>query len=518
MSRQKAYDFVVVGGGTAGCVVASRLAASGERSVVLLEAGPDLRGTTSPEQRDGRRLPTIPDWGFESEPDAAGSTRALRRARLLGGTSWLTRFAVRGAAEDFDAWAARGNPGWAFEDVLPAFRRIEADAEFGERPWHGPDGPVPITRYPDETRSGVHAAAVAAFVTAGVRAIDDHNEPGAIGVGPLPMSSSAGRRVTSVDAFLSVHSLEPRPTILADSLVSRVLLEGGRAIGVELADGRRLDAGSVILSAGTYGSPTILLRSGVGPSDRLREVGIGVRHELPGVGENLADHPGVDLDLGWSRLGVEGALLHSIATVRSSVAPLDGPPDLMFWISDPDPDDPGFWLDPILLKPESRGSVRLGSADPATPPRITLPGIQTTRDRARLIEGYRMAVDVADQAGLRPFIKGVPTLPRSAQDWRTRVDENAYSLPHVVGTCAMGPPDDAGAVVDALGRVHSIEGLSVIDASIIPEPPSGFPHLITIMLADHLSRVLSGQDATSTSGPGASQASRAKACRRRADR
>lgn len=188
------YDIAVVGGGAAGCVVASRLAAAGDRSVVLLEAGPDVRRGIPPDWRDGWRLPTLPDWQFESEADEAGATSKLRRGRLLGGTSWLTRFAVRGAAADFDAWAARGNPGWSFEDVLPAFRRLEADAEFGDEAWHGDRGPVPVTRYPELEPSAIHAAALEAFHAMGFPTVDDHNAPGAVGVGRMPMSSRRGVR------------------------------------------------------------------------------------------------------------------------------------------------------------------------------------------------------------------------------------------------------------------------------------------------------------------------------------
>jgi len=166
---------------TAGCVVGRRLAERGDRSVLLLEAGPDL-GTSPPRAlRDGWGLPSGPtwpyDWGFESEPDANGATGVLRRGRLLGGTSWLTRFAVRGHPADFDAWAAGGNPGWSFEDVLPTFRTIEADVEFGDRPWHGERGPIPITRYPDDEPAEIHAAALRAFGALGFPDVEDHNEP-----------------------------------------------------------------------------------------------------------------------------------------------------------------------------------------------------------------------------------------------------------------------------------------------------------------------------------------------------
>jgi choline dehydrogenase len=488
---RQAFDIVVVGGGSAGCVVARRLAESGDRSVLLLEAGPDLRGATPADCRDGWRLPAIPDWGYQSEPDAAGATSGLRRGRLLGGTSWLTRFAVRGAAADFDAWAARGNPGWRFEDVLPAFRRLEADAEFGADPWHGDDGPIPVTRYPGLEPSEIHAAALQALDALGVPSVDDHNRPAAIGVGRMPMSSRDGTRVTSVDAYLPPDWRRRNLSIKGDSAVARVVLDAGRAAGVDLVDGTTISAGSIVLASGTYGSPMILMRSGIGPAEHLRGLGIDVRVDLPGVGSNLADHPGVDLDSGWRGAATTGPILHSIATFRSSVAPVGGAPDLMFWVSDPEGDEPRFFLDPILLKPETRGSVQLRTSDPADPPRINMPGLREARDVERLAEAYQRGLELAGRPEVRRLSsEPPPTVPEGAEGLRRHVVENAYSIPHVVGTCAMGPSAETGAVVDALGRVHGVERLSVCDASIIPDPPSGFPHLVTIMLAEHLAEKL----------------------------
>jgi choline dehydrogenase-like flavoprotein len=486
-----AFDVVVVGGGAAGCVVASRLAESGDRSVLLLEAGPDARLRTPGEWRDGWVLPTLPDWEFESEPDQAGSTSKLRRGRLVGGTSWLTRFAVRGAAADFDAWAARGNPGWSFADVLPAFRRLESDAEFGGDPWHGDRGPIPITRYPILEVSEIHAAALRAFEALGFPTVGDHNRPGAVGIGRMPMSSRRGVRVTSADAYLPPRAEPSNLAVRADAPVAKVVVDAGRATGVELVDGGEVRADWIVLAAGTYGSPPILMRSGIGPAEHLAQLGIDVQVDLPGVGANLADHPAVDLDSGWRGPATSGPILHSIATFRSSAAPVDGAPDLMFWIGDPTGDEPGFWLDPILLKPESRGSVRLRSSDPSVPPRITLPGIREPRDVERLAEAYRLGLELAGRPEIRRLSKEAqPFEPATAGEMRRRVKDNEYSIPHVVGTCAMGPSPESGDVVDALGRVHGVDRLSVIDASIIPDPPSGFPHLVTIMLAEHLSEKL----------------------------
>ena len=317
----QAFDIAVVGGGAAGCVVASRLAASGDRSVILIEAGPDARPTTPADWRNGWALPTLPDWGFEAVAADAAAPKKLRRGRVLGGTSWFTRFAVRGGASDFDDWAARGNPGWSFEDVLPTFRRVEADAEFGSSRWHGDRGPIPITRYPELETSEVHAAALQAFEALGFPTVLDHNEPTAVGAGRMPMNTRGGIRVTTVDAYLPADTEVPNLTVRADAPVGKVVVEAGRAAGVELVDGSRIRAGWTVLAAGTYGSPTILMRSGIGPADHLRSLDIGVHVDLPGVGANLADHPGVNLDSGWRGAGTAGAILHSIATWRSAARP-----------------------------------------------------------------------------------------------------------------------------------------------------------------------------------------------------
>jgi choline dehydrogenase len=336
VAGSRRVDVVIVGAGAAGCVVARRLADTGKH-IVLLEAGPDLRTATPPTMRDGWNLPQIPDWGFHAEPTAGGDPRKLRRGRVVGGTSWLTRFAVRGAAADFDGWAARGNVGWSFDDVLPVFRRIESDAEFGGRPWHGDAGPLPITRYPDLAVSDIHAAALRAMDGLGFPAVEDHNAPDAVGLGRMPFSARGGARVTTADAFLPID--RPNLEIRADAPVASVAIEGDRATGVRLVDGTEIRADRVVVAAGTYGSPPLLLRSGIGPAGHLRELGIRVIVDLPGVGENLADHPAVAVDSGWQGAGVVGPVLHSIGTFHSSKANANAAPDLMIWLADPVADD-----------------------------------------------------------------------------------------------------------------------------------------------------------------------------------
>jgi len=485
-----AADIVIVGGGAAGCVLARRLADRG-RSVLLLEAGPDLGRDAGPALLDGWKNPSgsdwTTDWEYASEPDVAGGVSKLRRGKLLGGTSWLTRFAVRGHPADFDAWAARGNPGWGHSDVLPTFRHLENDVDFGTAPWHGSAGPMTIDRYRAYRRSPIHDATVAALLDLGFPAVEDHNAPGAVGVGPLPMSTRGGARQTSLQAYLPPNAMPPSLTIRPGCQVDRVTIFGGRARGVRLTDGAEIAADQVILSAGTYGSPPILMRSGVGPAAHLADMGIAVQVDLPGVGENLADHPGVDLDAGFSGDAPCEAPRHTIATYRSRNQPAGAPPDLMFWVQEPSEVEGRLYLDPILLKPESRGSVRLRSADPGDSPRIALPGLSAERDVERLMDAYEQGLEIAHHAAIRALsAESPPSLPRDRAELRERVVNGAYSLPHVVGTCRMGPSPSTGDVVDLDGRVHGIEGLRVIDASVIPEAPSGFPHLVTIMVAEHL--------------------------------
>jgi choline dehydrogenase len=478
-------DVVIVGGGAAGCVVAARIAAGTSASVLLLEAGP--ADDPPADFHDGWRLPKGFDWDYASEPDERGVSEPLRRMRRVGGTSWLTRFGVRGSTADFDGWAARGLDGWAFDDVLPWFRKLEADLDFRDTAWHGSDGPVPITRYPDLERTPIHQAAVNAMIEAGIPVVEDHNQPGAVGVGPMPMTSRAGHRVTTLDAYLAPRQRPANLAIRGGSIVDAVELEGGRATGVRLADGSRLSAGRVVICAGTYGSPAILLRSGIGPPADLGALGIPVVADLPGVGSNLADHPGADVDVGWDGPMVESPVLHSIATFHSSMTPARDAPDLMFWVADPRSVAPGFTIDTVLLKPRSRGSVRLRSADPGDAPMIQLPGVREPGDVDRLVEGLELGFEVANASPLRDVRGGAAPAARSRNALRAYVETEHYSVPHVVGTCAMGTSPAAGAVVDGDGSVHGVTGLSVIDASIIPEAPSGFPHLITIMLAERLS-------------------------------
>jgi choline dehydrogenase len=485
---QRASDVVVVGGGAAGCVVAARLSETPERRVLLLEAGTDLRANVPYDMRDGWHLPRISDWGYASEPDSHGSTQPLRRVKLLGGTSWLTRFAVRGSPADYNEWSTLGNPGWRFEDVLPYLKRLETDLDFGDAVWHGDNGPLPVTRYRERHLTGAAAAALEALEAVGFAHVDDHNRPGAVGAGRMPMSSRDGARVTTADAYLPEEGTRSNLVVRTQAHVAEVVIEGNRASGVRLLDGSVIEAGWVVLSAGTFGTPPVLMRSGIGPEKHLRSLGIQVRLDLPGVGGNLIDHVGVDIDCGFRQASRKAPIFHLLATFHSTMAPAGDAPDLALWISDPFGDPPVLEIDVGLWRPRSRGSVRLRSADPADPPCIELPGLRESADVDRLAEAFLRGLEVAHRPEVRKLCQDTPS-PRAHNhdEARAVVRAGSYSFPHVVGTCAMGPSPDDGAVVDASGRVHGIEHLSVVDASVIPNATSAFTHIPTIMLAERLS-------------------------------
>jgi choline dehydrogenase len=240
----RAFDVVIVGGGAAGCVVAARLSSSTTRSALLLEAGPDLRAGVPDKSRDGWHInKDFCDWGYESEPRHDGVTEKLARSKLVGGTSWLTRFAVRNSPADYEEWVRLGNRGWSFEHVLPYFTRLEADLDYGDRPWHGRGGPIPVNRYRNLNPTDASSAGQRAFEAEGFPMVDDHNRPGVVGAGRVPMSSRNGVRVATADAYLPFGSTPPNLTFRPDAQVAAVVFDDVRAKGVRLTDGTLIKAG-----------------------------------------------------------------------------------------------------------------------------------------------------------------------------------------------------------------------------------------------------------------------------------
>ena len=499
-----AVDIVVVGGGSAGCVLAARLSEDPARTVLMIEAGPDHAGVAElPADVVDASQPTVGhDWGYVSEPGPAGRCVALPRARLVGGCSATNGcFAVRGAPADYDGWARAGLAEWSFEALLPFFCRLESDADFHDG-WHGGDGPIPIRRHPPDELNPQQRSFIEASVAVGVPYVADHNRPGAVGVGPTPRNVRDGVRMSTALTYLAQARHRPNLVIRADAAVDRVEVRHGRATGVRLIGDELVSAGAVVLAAGAYASPAILARSGIGPAHHLADVGIDVAVDLPGVGDNLIDHPLVAVDLP-TNLGASGPRFQAMATLHSRLAPADGAPDLHLFVAGPfdvardvSPSGAVFGLVTGLVLPRSRGSVRLRSADPLAPPRIDVGHLRDPDDVSRLVEATILARRISHTEPLAEFVVGdeLAPGPSISDDDRdglaASITSRVESYHHPVGTCRMGDDPDGGAVVDAHGQVHGLDGLYVADASIMPTIPSANTNLPTIMVAERIAEWL----------------------------
>jgi choline dehydrogenase len=497
------YDVVIVGGGAAGCVLANRLSLDPDRSVLLVEAGPDYPDvSTLPRDVLDSSAPTVDhDWGYAADAEF-GRAIQLPRARIMGGCSATNAcFALRGAPDDYDQWASLGNAGWSFADVLDDFRRLEADQDFHDQ-WHGSGGAIPIRRHPRSELNRAQAAFLDAAVALGHPCVEDHNRPGAVGAGPTPRNARDGMRMSTAVTYLAEARARPNLTLRPDTVVSQVVCSGSRVTGIRLLDGTVVEADRVVLAAGTYASPMILARSGIGPADDLRDLGITPVVDLPGVGSNLSDHPLVSVDLP-TRPSPGPSRFQAHVSFHSRSANSAGPPDLLLFCAGPfdvEPDQsPGgavFGIVAGLMAPRSRGWVRLASADPVHPPRIHPGHLEDADDIQRMLEAVTEARRLAQTSALAEIISGpelapgptVTTDDRAALAEWVRSAVSTYH--HPVGTCAMGPRPDRGAVTDARGSVHGMDNLTVADASIMPTIPTATTNLSTIMLAEHISRLL----------------------------
>jgi choline dehydrogenase len=527
----KTADYVIVGAGSAGCVLANRLSEDPDTRVLLLEAGGKDRSLNIKiPAAFAKQFDTKLDWGHFTEPEPGANGRSLYspRGKGLGGSSAMNAMLyVRGRPLDYDLWEAQGATGWGWQDVRPYFLRSEDNVR-GDSEHHATGGPLRV----EEERSprGLTASFLKSAEATGIPLIDDYNSEEQDGASRVQVTQRNGRRWSAADAFLHPVAKRPNLEVVTGAQVLGLMLDANKATGVRYRrkrGGEQLARASaeVILAAGAYGSPQILMLSGIGPADHLNEVGVAPIHDLPGVGENLQDHPyvvgvwdapgGDDLAdaekpkylLEWM-LRRSGPLTSTVAEAFAFIRSRPGlpAPDIQFHFAPAyfvkngfeDYDGHAVTFGPVLVSPKSRGRLRLASSDPEAKLSILSGALSEPEDVEAIIAGVAKAREIAasgpfaDELGREIYPgEGVTSPEDLAEDARNRVE----LIYHPVGTCRMGAADDEMAVLDPQLRVRGIEGLRVADASVMPVIPGGNTNAPTIMVAERASDLIRGRAA-----------------------